>query len=81
MSRKHIDEVIGWYGMIALVVAYALLSLDFFMHTDPAYQFLNLTGALGIVYHSFRNKVYQQGILNIIWAAIAIFALAEIMFS
>lgn len=70
-----IHEIVGWYGSVALIGAYALVSLGTLGVDDLAYQLLNLTGALGIVYISWRKRAYQPGVLNIVWAIIALWAL------
>lgn len=80
MNKKIIDEIIGWYGTVAIIMAYALLSFGSIMSTDLIYQILNGTGAIGIVYVSFKKKAYQPGVLNVIWAMIAIIAIINVAF-
>ena len=77
MKKNIIKELIGWYGIVAIVSAYILLSFEIIYSTDLLYQILNVTGALGIVYISFEKKAYQPGILNIIWALIATIAIIK----
>lgn len=69
--KQIIYETIGWYGAIAIVGAFALVSFEILAPKSLLYQILNGTGALGIVYISFKKKAYQPGVLNIIWAIIA----------
>ena len=69
----------GWYGTIAIVVAYALVSFSVLPVDSIWYQLLNATGALGIVVVSFYKKAYQPGILNIIWTVIALLAIINIL--
>ena len=73
-------ELFGWYGAIAIVAAYALVSFSVLQPTDIIYQLLNGTGALGIVLVSFHKRSYQPGVLNIIWTIIAILAIIKILF-
>jgi len=75
--RKFTDETIGWYGTIALVAAFAFVSFEVLSPTSLLYQILNGTGALGIVYISFKKKAYQPGVLNSIWAVIALVAIIK----
>ncbi|PIR74659.1 MAG: transporter [Candidatus Magasanikbacteria bacterium CG10_big_fil_rev_8_21_14_0_10_47_10] len=79
-ATLFLNEIIGWYGTVAIITAYALLSFDFLSAKSLLYQILNATGALGIVYISFRKKAYQPGVLNIVWAVIASIALLQIIF-
>lgn len=66
--------------MVAIVVAYALVSFTTVQPTDIVYQLLNGTGALGIVAVSFYKKAYQPAILNIIWTIIAVAAILKVLF-
>jgi len=77
-TKKILDEAVGWYGTFALVIAYGLLSFQVLNATDLTYQLLNGTGALCIVYISFKKKAYPPAVLNIIWAIIAIIAMVRI---
>ncbi|OIP97154.1 hypothetical protein AUK40_03865 [Candidatus Wirthbacteria bacterium CG2_30_54_11] len=79
MNRKTTDELIGWYGTIAIVLAYALVSFGWLSASTLVYQVLNGTGALGMVYISFKKKAYQPGVLNIIWAVIALIAIVHLI--
>ena len=79
MNSKIIDNLVGWYGTVAILLAYALLSFGIFTADNLLYQILNCTGALGIVYISLKKKVYQPGILNIIWALIAGLTIIKIL--
>ena len=71
MTRKKILSLIGWYGVAAIISAYALLNLGIFEVGDMWYQVLNLTGALGIILDSLSDKDYQPVVLNIFWAGIS----------
>ena len=78
MKNKMI-EIFGWYGTVAIVLAYALTSFNLLLPDNIWYQILNGTGAVGIVILSFNKKAYQPGILNIIWTVIAIIAIIKIL--
>ncbi len=69
---KRLVELCGWYGMAAILLAYALVSFSAISATSLTYQILNGTGALGIVLISLRRKAYQPAVLNLIWFLIAI---------
>ena len=79
MGKKTIDESIGWYGTGAIVLAYALVSFSVLSTSSFLYQIMNGTGALGIIYISFKKKAYQPGVLNIIWAIIAFIAIIRLL--
>ena len=79
VNKKVIEEILGWYGTVAIVLAYALSSFEVIAPTDLIYQSLNGTGAVGIMWISFKKKAYQPGVLNAIWAVIAVVAIIKIL--
>ena len=74
------SEIIGWYGTVAIVLAYALVSFYVIGSNNIVYQLLNFTGALGIILISVSKKTYQPAALNMMWAIIALIALSRIIF-
>lgn len=78
--RPKITELIGWYGICAIIGAYALVSFGVITSSNIWYQLLNLTGAIGIVVNSFYKKDYQPVVLNLLWITIAIVAITKILF-
>jgi hypothetical protein len=78
---KHkAENYFGWYGVLAILLAYLLVSFNALTTKSPVYQLLNLTGALGIVGEALSKKDVQPAVLNSVWAIIAIIALARIIF-
>jgi len=75
--KTKLIELFGWYGTVAIVLAYILVSFSVLNATNIWYQILNGTGALGIVLVSFHKRNYQPGVLNIIWTIIAIIAIVR----
>lgn len=78
--RNKLIEIFGWYGTIAIVGAYALVSFSILQPTSIWYQILNGTGALGIVVEALHKKDYQPGVLDGIWTIIAVVAIIRILF-
>ncbi len=76
--RNIITETLGWYGVVAIVGAYALLSFNVIHSGSLWYQGLNLTGAIGIVVDALDDKNTQPAVLNTIWAIIALIAIVKI---
>ena len=78
-SGKHsLIEVVGWYGVIATILAYFLVSFGALAPTNLWYQGLNLTGALGVTWETWFKRDYQPFWLNLIWALIAAAALVNL---
>ena len=78
--KNRFIEIWGWYGAVALLVAYALSSFHFLNSDNVWYQFLNLTGASGIVAVSLLKKAYPPAALNFVWLIVALIALSGIIF-
>jgi len=78
--KNIIDEIIGWYGTLAIISAFVMVSFELISPISLSYQIMNATGALGVAYISLKNKVYQPGVLNIIWALVAIIAILKLLF-
>lgn len=76
---KSLYELLGWYGALAILLAYGLVSFSLVKSSDLLYQALNLTGALGIVLISLYKRAYQPGVLNIVWSLIALAAIIKIL--
>lgn len=76
--KRNIVEVIGWYGVGAIILAYALVSFSIVSPESWSYQLLNLTGAIGIIIEATAKKDRQPVILNIFWALIAATALLQL---
>lgn len=77
--KNLIIEITGWYGTVAIVGAYFLVSFNLIGAENVIYQILNFTGAIGIVLISLYKKAYQPAVLNLIWTVIAIVALFKII--
>ena len=69
----------GWYGVIAILAAYALMSFKIIQSDGLFYQLLNLTGAIGIATEAASKKDTQPVVLNIVWAIIALVAIGQII--
>ena len=71
-------EFLGWYGMIALIVAYFLVSFSWIEADGLVFQILNLTGGIGLLIVAASKGVTQSVILNLFWAVIGIIAIVRI---
>ncbi len=76
---ERLTEILGWLGVTAIVVAYALASLEIITVTNIWYPILNILGALGIVIDAWYDKNYQPVVLNVIWIAVAVIAIGNIL--
>lgn len=77
--KLKLIEIAGWYGAIAIIGAYALASFNIISSQSLLFQILNITGALGLTMVSWKKKVYQSVVLNIIWTFIGLVAVYNIL--
>ncbi len=80
MRKRILINVVGWYGMMAVLTGYFLLSMDILDAGSLFYIFLNASGAGGIIIVAFHNKDYQSGFLNVAWVLISLHSLYKIFF-
>ncbi len=77
---KNWIEIFGWYGAVAVIVAYALISFSFLDADNIWYHLIIGSGALGIMVVSFYKKSYQPAVLNLIFTLVAVVAILRIVF-
>lgn len=70
-------EIIGWAGAAMILAAYLLLSAGRLAARSVTYQAFNLIGAIAFVVNSGWNGAVPSAALNVVWAAIALFALVR----
>ncbi|MBX3463604.1 MAG: hypothetical protein KF830_10560 [Planctomycetes bacterium] len=78
VRSSPIADAIGWYGMVAILTAYALLSFRW-IDQGVLYQLLNLTGALGVGLVCWRRRTWQAFWLELVWAGVALLALLRLL--
>ena len=73
-----IFDILGWIGMILVLLAYALLSINK-IENGKLYQILNLIAAILMAIGLFPTKAWFSFTLQIIWALIAIISIIKII--
>lgn len=81
VKQGRLAEFCGWYGMLALIVAYFLVSFGVIDGEGLIFQLINLTGGIGLLIVAASKGVLQSVILNFFWAAIGVVAIARIFVS
>jgi len=80
-SGSQLQNILGWYGALATLGAYFLISFGLVGPKDLKYQLLNLSGAIGLAIICFYKRTYQPLFVNIIWILIATLAIIYILIS
>jgi hypothetical protein len=73
----YVVEAVGWTGAVMLLLAYGLLSAGRVGGQSPAYQVMNILGAVGLIVNSGWNGAYPSAAVNVIWLAIGLAALSR----
>lgn len=68
-------QVVGWIGMILILIAYFLVSFDIVTVHNVWYQLMNIIGSFGLVLVASSRRDWQPMVLNIIWILIAVLAI------
>ncbi|HEY4205383.1 MAG TPA: hypothetical protein VGM31_01170 [Puia sp.] len=74
-----IPAILGWIGTIAYLAAYLLLSMGRLRADQKLYHLLNILGAAGLTYNALSLRDFPNVVVNIAWAAIAIWAISLIL--
>jgi hypothetical protein len=77
--KSQLVEAVGWLGVVAVLTAYALSSLGVASSQSLLCIGLNLSGAAAIAWVSYYKQNWQSVVLNIVWAGIALVALASLL--
>jgi len=72
-------EVVGIYGIIMVLGAYALNTFGYLTAKDVKYQLMNLTGGAAFVYYTLVKTAWASLFVNVVWVVIAVIGLWRIM--
>ena len=75
----ELHEIAGWVGMVLILGAYAGISTQTLSLDTLTYQALNAAGALLLIYSTYTTRSYPVMVLNVVWLAIALLALARLV--
>lgn len=69
-------DILGWAGAAGVLIAYAFLSTNRWNNRSIAYQILNLAGSAFLILNTVYNHAYPSTFVNLVWFAIAAYALS-----
>jgi len=73
-----IFDILGWIGMVLVLLAYTLLSTNK-ISNGKLYQVLNLVAALLMAIGLFPTKAWFSFALQVVWALIAVISLVKLL--
>ncbi len=65
-------EAAGWLGALLILGSYILVSAGRLTGQSPAYQWMNVAGALGFVINSGWHGAIPSTALNVVWCLVGI---------
>ena len=71
-------DILGWIGMILVLLAYALLSTNK-IENGKLYQVLNLAASVLMAIGLFPTKAWFSITLQVVWGLIALIAIIKII--
>jgi hypothetical protein len=75
MTLKNFVDFSGWAAAALILGAYALLSFGKIQARSPAYQWMNIVGAVGFIINCSANGAWPSVALNMVWLVIGFYAL------
>lgn len=70
-------NILGWFGVGLIILAYALVSWKKLKPTGKTYQLMNLVGSIAYGIYVYWLQAWAAAALQLVWAAIAIAAIAK----
>jgi hypothetical protein len=77
VNHNLLIDIVGWIGAAGLLAAYGLVSTRKTEGDSVLYQALNLAGSGLLMINSFYYGAYPSSGVNIVWVAIAVYALSR----
>lgn len=77
-TERLLVETVGWAGAVLILLAYLLLSIGRLTGQSPAYQWMNVFGAVGFTINGWWHRALPSTALNIMWAAIGLLTLLRL---
>lgn len=75
----NIYSILGWIGMVLIILAYILFSIKKLKMDYALYHLLNLFGAAGLIISTFITQSWPALTLGLIFAVISIVYIIKII--
>lgn len=72
MENHLLIDIVGWFGAIVLLLAYAAVSRGRTQGTSFQYQLFNAIGSVCLLLNSAYYRAFPSSFVNIIWIVIAL---------
>ena len=72
MEHHLLIDIVGWFGAIALLMAYGAVSRGYTQGTSFNYQLWNAIGSVCLLVNSTYYRAFPSSFVNFVWIGIAI---------
>ena len=79
-EKNFIIEALGWYGALAILISFFLVSFEYVSPHSLPYLLGNLSGAIGLIVEANARKAYPSIFLNVVYSLVAILALIKFFY-
>ena len=76
--RVKFYETIGWIGTVLVLASYALLSTGI-VEANLLYHAMVGSGSIGVALISYKKRVWQPFIINVVFFSFALIAVLRIL--
>lgn len=77
MVDNILVDIVGWLGVVTLLIAYVLVSTKRIEGDSVVYQVMNLVGAALLIVNSSYYGAFPSVGVNVIWVGIAVYTLVS----
>jgi hypothetical protein len=78
MNSELLIDILGWVGVVALLLAYGLVSARRLAGDSAVYQTLNVLGSGLLIVNSYYYRAMPSVAVNVFWIGIGVFSLARV---
>ncbi|HET92004.1 MAG TPA: hypothetical protein ENN99_14885 [Chloroflexi bacterium] len=78
MGENILIDVSGWVGVVALLLAYVLVSTRKIEGDSSSYQLLNAVGSGLLILNSYYYGAYPSVAVNVVWIGIAVYTMMRV---
>lgn len=71
-------DILGYTGMIMLLAAFGLISMNKVTANNASYQWMNLIGGIFLMINTYYYGAFPSAVLNLVWLIIAFVYLYKI---
>ena len=72
-------DLLGWIGSFEIILAYVLVSYEKLSATSKLFQWLNLSGSIGLLINTAYYRAFPSTVVNVVWFFVAVTALYRII--